>query len=115
MDTVFVENLTVSGIHGVTAKEKDRTQTFRIDIAVDVENALPNNRDDVLDVIDYRTMKKAVEHVVTQERHELVETIALRIIEIVFPNLCIKNITVSVRKVEIWNNGIPGVTVRRSR
>jgi dihydroneopterin aldolase len=114
MDTIFVENLIVSGIHGVTAKEQGREQLFRIDIAAHVGCALPDGTDDVSHVLDYRILKRAAEHVVMQEHHALVETIAERIIEKLRAEGRIVHIEVSVRKVEIWGNGIPGVTIRRT-
>lgn len=115
MDTIFVEGLVVSGIHGVTAKEQDRAQPFQIDIRVDIESAVGAISDCVEDAIDYRTLKKTAERIVSGESYALVERIAGRIIEEVFVDVRVRHIEVSVRKLEIWQNGVPGVTIRRKR
>jgi dihydroneopterin aldolase len=111
MYTVFIQGLVVEGIHGVTHKEKERGQPFRVDITIET-NMTPPASDHVDDIVDYRVIKKIAQRMIVEESHELVETIALRIIEEVKNDPRVAHVTVSVAKLEIWDNGTPGITIR---
>src|SRR5688572_30770380 len=78
MFIVFIKNLVLEGIHGVTAKEQLRSQPFHIEIRAEVDAPAPGH-DSVEETVDYRTMRAVVQRVVCEEQHALVETIALRI------------------------------------
>ncbi|MBP9771372.1 MAG: dihydroneopterin aldolase [Candidatus Pacebacteria bacterium] len=112
MIKVFIEGLVLSGIHGVTAKERDRRQPFQVDITATVAF---ESADDVLATADYRRMKEVAERVVLTESHQLVETIAERIARGVLEDVHVSEVTVTVRKMTIWNNGIPGVSFTLAR
>ena len=110
MYVIFIKGLIVEGIHGVTHKEKEHSQPFRIDITIETNISPPCN-DDVAGVVDYRAIKKIVQRIVGEESYELVETIALSIIEGVKRDPRVAHVTVSVEKLTIWDNGTPGVTI----
>jgi dihydroneopterin aldolase len=109
--TVFVHNLIVEGVHGVTHKEKDRAQPFRIEIQAEIESPLPKD-DEIGATLDYRTMRDIAYGIVRNERHALVETIALRIATLIKEDGRVASVAVTVAKLTIWDNGIPGVIVR---
>ena len=111
MLTIFIENLVLNGVHGATAKEQSRYQPFRIDIEVEV--ACPDKiEDEIGSTVDYRSMKKIAETVIQEERHTLLETIALRIATTIKMDSRVHSVKVTIRKIKIWESGIPGVTVR---
>jgi 7,8-dihydroneopterin aldolase/epimerase/oxygenase len=111
MYTVFIRNLVIEGIHGVTHKEKQRGQPFCIEIQAEVDAPLPEN-DDIGETLDYRTMRDIASRIVREERHALVETIALRIARGIREDPRVCTVSVAVTKLAIWENGTPGVIVR---
>ncbi|HXK39448.1 MAG TPA: dihydroneopterin aldolase [Candidatus Paceibacterota bacterium] len=115
MITIFVEGLILEGVHGVTAKEQNRSQPFQVDISTKVDTDECALTDEIGATADYRLMKQAAETVVTKERHALLETIAIRIADAVFSDAHVRSVEVTVRKLAIWPSGVPGVTVRRVR
>lgn len=110
MTTIFIENLVLQGVHGVTAKERERSQPFRVDISTEVDVS-SESTDKIDSTVDYRLMKKAAETVICQEQHTLLETIAARIASIIREDKRVCGVKVTVRKLTIWESGIPGVTI----
>lgn len=109
MLTIFVENLVVSGAHGVLSDEKKKPQAFRIDIEVLVGRTSP--RDDIGETVDYRDLKRAAESVMASRSRELLETLASHIAALVYGMKNVRRVAVTVRKLHIWKNAVPGVTV----
>ncbi len=108
--TIFIDNLVLEGIHGVTKKEKGVAQPFRVDIEALCD--LPSDmRDDIARTADYRLMKRAAETVIREESHALLETIAARIALKLKEDARVITVRVTLRKLAIWANGIPGVQI----
>ncbi len=110
MYTIFIRDLIIEGIHGVTHKEKEQSQPFRINIQVQTNIPIPSH-DHVDEVVDYRVIKKIAKRVVEEEQYELVETIGMRIATLIKEDPRIALVTISVEKAAIWDNGTPGVTI----
>ena len=115
MIEVFIENLVLEGIHGVTAKEKKRKQPFRIDITVELKSSHKVREDGIESAVDYRQMKEIATTVVTKESHDLLETMGNHIAQRIFQDPRIHSVSVSVRKLTIWQSGVPGITVTLRR
>lgn len=112
---VFIEELILEGVHGVTAKEQNRRQPFRIDISVRVRDRSGEDGDVIESTLDYRKVKETAMRVVVEESHALLETIAIRIADEVVRDASALSVKVTVRKLSIWDSGIPGVTVCRCK
>lgn len=98
-DCIRLRRLRLVGVHGALPEERDRAQPFEVnlDLAVDLATA---GRTDVLeDTVDYGAVAAAAGHVVTAERHQLLERLATRIAEDVLGvDPRIASVTVTVRK-----------------
>lgn len=110
MLTIFIEKLILEGIHGVTAREQERSQPFQVDIKIKT-TVTPGGADTIQTTLDYRAVKKIVESIICDEQHSLLETIANRIACAIRSNPLVRSVKVTVRKLTIWPNGIPGVTI----
>lgn len=77
--TLHLAGIAVKGRHGASPGEQDRPQRFLVDLEVTVEPA----GDDLATTADYREVVAAVRGLVAQESHELLETLARRIVEVV--------------------------------
>ncbi|MBI4118568.1 MAG: dihydroneopterin aldolase [Parcubacteria group bacterium] len=115
MSTIFVRNLIVSGIHGVNAKEQEREQPFRIAIELEADTAKAEKSDDLADTINYKEVKDIAESVVRGPSFFLLEALANRIAEKILENPRILSVQVSIEKMKIWDNGVPGVVIKKQR
>ena len=114
MITVTVEDLILEGIHGVTHKEKQASQRFGVDMTA--EYAPRQRHEDRIDqTLDYRVMKQIAYGVIGTEQYELLETIAERIGSMILEQTEACSVTVRVRKLDIWQSGIPGVALTKQR
>ena len=76
--TIFVRNLSIQGIHGLTKNSKPKLFTLDIEVSVDdiTRAALTDNIDDVF---DYRDVVAIARRVIAGPPVHLIETLASRI------------------------------------
>ncbi|MBI4120701.1 MAG: dihydroneopterin aldolase [Parcubacteria group bacterium] len=115
MSTIFVHNLVVSGIHGVNAKEQEREQPFRISIELEADTSKAETSDSIEDTINYKEVKDIAERIVRGPSLFLLESLASRIAEKILEDKRISSVTISIEKMKIWENGIPGVVIKKQR
>lgn len=115
MDYIHIDSFTVGGIHGHYEHEWSREQSFEVSLKAGFEGKKPGATDTLADTIDYDDLKKAIEETLKGKRRYLVEKLAEEIAEKVLMDSRILEITVTIRKLEAWENGVPGVTITRRR
>ncbi|HEY4526762.1 MAG TPA: dihydroneopterin aldolase [Candidatus Paceibacterota bacterium] len=115
MDKVFIENLTLRGIHGVYEFEWKEPQEFVIDIGIETDLSKSALSDDLGDTVDWQPMYKIAKEVIEGPRISLIEKIADTIATRILENKKITSVNVKVRKNEILDEGIPGVFITRTR
>ena len=98
---------------GVFDHEKGRTQRVRINIRAIPENWPDEARDNIADTVSYDDLKKLVEHHAGSGHIHLVETLAERISQDALKEHLLREITVRVEKLDIYDNAIPGVEIVR--
>ena len=115
MDTIFIENLTFWGRHGLLPHEKIREQPFGIDVKLYLDLKAAGQSDKLKDTLDYAAVKAVVQGVIEGKRANLLEHLAERICTELLSVTPIKRVSVTIRKPRIWREGVPGVTIERSR
>ncbi|RJQ34643.1 dihydroneopterin aldolase [Candidatus Parcubacteria bacterium] len=116
MDKVFIENLTLRGIHGVYEFEWQEPQEFIFDIIAEADLSKSAKTDDLNDTVDWQGMYKIAKDVIEGPRISLIEKIAETVAtRILAENEKIQSITIKLRKSEILDEGIPGVMITRTR
>ena len=119
MDKIFLNHMEFFAYHGVLNEERIHGQTFEIDVELSVDLSMAAKSDDIKDTVDYAQIYLEVKEIVTQRRYHLIETLASRIIEVLFSKYSIvKKICVRVRKPQAPIDGIlvgPEVEIRRVR
>ncbi|MEI8000582.1 MAG: dihydroneopterin aldolase [Actinomycetes bacterium] len=98
MDRILVSGLRVLGVHGVLPEEKVRAQPFGIDLELHVDLAAAGASDVLADTVDYGGVARAVAAVVADERYELLERLAVRIIEVCKTDPRVSAVTVTLQK-----------------
>lgn len=84
MDRIILEGLTFYAYHGVYEEETNLGQRFIIDIecGLDLENV--SRSDNIGDSINYMSITRTVETVVTENKFRLIERLAGAILEALF-------------------------------
>lgn len=114
MDTIGIENFIVSGIHGLTAKEKRRHQRFRVNVAIKIPSHR-NRTDDIRNTFDYRTAKQIITETIQETSVHLLETLAEDIAQKILAYPRVHSVEVAIQKPDIWETGVPGVKIRRQK
>lgn len=114
MDKITINKLTLDGIHGLTEKERNLPQKFQIDICM--TGSSKAHVDDSIDTaLDYRVARGIATEIVQNQSFFLLETMVHRIADEILKNTTACSVMVTVQKLEIWSNGIPGVTVSKDK
>jgi dihydroneopterin aldolase len=77
---INLENLELYGYHGVLAEEKRLGQRFRIDLNLCVKSKEERFSDSVEDILSYAEVAERVHTIFMQERYNLLETLADKIL-----------------------------------
>jgi dihydroneopterin aldolase len=118
MDRVTIAGLVVHAHHGVFAEEKQRGQRFVIDVSLDLDLRAAAASDALSDTVDYGTLAERVAGVATEGSHDLIETVAGRILDV-----CLEDHRVELAEVTVHKPNAPvsvevdevRVTMRRER
>ncbi len=114
MDTIFISNLIFSGAHGVKASEKRHHQNFGIDIALSLDTQLAAHSDDIDDTVDYAPLRTKIQKIVHELSFNLIEKLADTIAREILRNPKVFSVTVTIKKLDLWGNGTPGVSITRT-
>lgn len=115
MDRVFINGISVYGKHGVHESERQNEQEFIVDIAAQFDTRKAAASDDLNDTVDYMPFAQMITQVVQQHSFYLIERLAERIAERVLEDTRIQEVNVTVKKPAALTNGLPGVTIVRTR
>ena len=115
MDYLHIDSLTIDATHGHYEHEWSREQSFDVALKVGFESKASGDTDSLADTIDYDDLKAVVLETLSGKRRYLVERIAEEIAQKILLDARAKEVTVSIRKLEAWDNGVPGVTITRTR
>ena len=116
MDTVFIEHLRLKGKHGVYDWEWQKDQEFEFDIAAQVDIAKAAASDKLEDTVCWTYLYKIAKEVIDGPTIYLIERIAEEVAQrILAHEPRIASVSVTIRKNEILDEGIPGVTITRTR
>ncbi|MDB5266150.1 MAG: dihydroneopterin aldolase [Parcubacteria group bacterium] len=115
MDFLHIDDLLVSATHGHYEPEWSREQRFLISLRVGFDSRPAGNTDTLADTIDYDALKKAVNDILAADRRYLIEKLANDIAEQILTDGRALEVTVTIKKLDVWENGVPGVTITRTR
>ena len=114
-DKAFIHDLTIVGTHGVYEHERHTEQEFIVDIEADIDARTASQTDALKDTVDYVQFKHIAEDVIMNNSFYLAEKIAAEIAQRILADTRITCVRVTVRKPAVLPNGVPGVTITRTR
>lgn len=97
-DRIDLTGIEVWARHGVLPEEKTRDQRFVVDVRLHLDLGPAARSDSVEDTVDYGTLAAAVHGRVAGERHDLIETVASRVAELVLADPRVDRVEVTVHK-----------------
>lgn len=113
MDYLTIEELRVSGAHGHYDHERTKEQEFLVSLSVGLRLKRAGQSDALMDTIDYDVLKRIVLETFARESRYLIESLAEEILERILKETPALEASISIRKTEVWDNGVPGVTLTR--
>jgi FolB domain-containing protein len=116
MDNIFIENLLIRGIIGVSERERANPQDIIVNIQLETDISKSGQSDDIEESVNYRTVaKKIIAHVEKSARYT-VEALATDIAQICLGFNKVETVTVRVEKPgAVRFSESVGVEIRRTK
>jgi dihydroneopterin aldolase len=119
MDYLHIDSLTVGATHGHYEHEWSREQSFDVSLKVGFASGASGATDALADTIDYDDLKRIVLDTFAGNRRFLIEKLAEEIAEEIAGKILedgrALTVILTIRKLEAWDDGVPGVTIERTR
>lgn len=115
---IFIERLEFRGRVGVTPEERARPQPLAVDVELDCQLEPAGRSDDLTHTIDYAAIARRVVEVGTEKDCHLLETIAERLLGMLFDEFPIGSAKLWIRKLQpplVYVTGSVGVSLERTR
>jgi 7,8-dihydroneopterin aldolase/epimerase/oxygenase len=118
LDRIDLRGITAHGHHGVFDHERRDGQTFVADVSLGVELAQAAENDDLAATVDYAKITQDVHDVITGDPADLIESIALRMVDLCLSHPLVRWASVTVHKpeapIEVAIEDV-SVTIERSK
>lgn len=98
MDKIILKGMSFFAYHGVLDSEKSQGQEFVIDVEMGADTSAAAAGGDLDLTVDYSLVYNLIAGVVTDERYDLLETLAEKIAETVLAHRLIREVRVLVKK-----------------
>ena len=99
MDKIVIEDLKIYAYHGVFDEEKKNGQFFYVNAILDTDFSLAASKDEIELATNYATVCECINRIVTEEKCNLIETVAYRVAEGILTEFeLIKSVDIEIRK-----------------
>ncbi len=118
METRAVDRIEIRGIHvlarhGADPGEREREQTFEIDLVAEIDLSSAAASDQIGETVHYGELYHAVVTAVRSSSHALLERVAADVLAVVFLDPRIARADVRVAKPGLLDGATPSVTLSR--
>jgi D-erythro-7,8-dihydroneopterin triphosphate epimerase len=97
-DTLFIDDLLVRTVLGVTNEERRDKQDVLISIEMETDTSAPGKSDDLSDAVNYRTISKNILALAERSQFRLVERFAEEVAALCLRERRVKRVRVTVEK-----------------
>jgi len=116
MDIIFIENLLIRGIIGVSDRERANPQDIVVSIRLETDISQCGQSDDIEESVNYRTVAKKIISHVEQTARFTVEALATDIAQICLGFSRVESVTVRIEKPgAVRFSESVGVEIRRTK
>lgn len=112
-DVIYIEKLIFSGKHGAYSEERNVEQELEINIKIETDFSKSKNSDKLDDTIDYDVVKNKVQEIIEKTTSYLIENLSEKIAQSILEDKRVERVEVNIRKIAVWGNGVPSVTIVR--
>jgi len=98
MDRIFIKDLLVRCVLGLSAEERREKQDVLIDVVLFVDLAKAGRSDHAEDTVDYRALKKDVLAAAEGSQFHLAEALAERLADVCLAHAGVERVQVTVEK-----------------
>ena len=106
MSVIKLKNMQFFGYHGVYDYEKEAGAPFEVDVEIETSFTHAIKSDDINETINYDAIFKLVNSIVSNQRFNLIETLANAIGNQILSKFEIQKVLVRVRKPKVQISGI---------
>ncbi len=118
LDRIELRGIAAHGQHGVFDHERRDGQTFVADVSLGVDLAEAAENDDLAATVDYSKITQGVHDVITGDPSDLIESVALRMVDLCLSHPLVRWASVTVHKpeapIEVTIEDV-SVTIERSK
>ena len=93
---IKINEIQLFGYHGLYQEEKENGQNFIISLLIDID--YKDKSDKIENTLDYVDIIDQVKNVFSEQRYNLIETLAVEISENLMTNQKIKSLDISIKK-----------------
>ena len=115
MDYITIDGLRVNGAHGHYEHERNAEQEFLVSLRIGIDAKKAAETDALADTIDYDLLRTIIETIFNGKSRYLLEALAEEIIQKILLETIAQEVTITIQKTGVWSNGIPGVSITRSK
>lgn len=98
MARIRLHNMMFYGFHGVSKAERETGRRFEVDCELDLDVSSAAHSDRLEETINYTAVYDTIERIVQQDKCNLLETVAGRIVRDIVAQFPAKRVIVRVRK-----------------
>jgi dihydroneopterin aldolase len=118
-DAILINGLEFYAYHGASDQEQTVGHRYLVDVRLTVDTRLAGASDKLSDTVSYSKVAKRLAQIGTEEQYRLLETLARRMVEIIFAEFAlVQSVHLRVQKVLPPMNSIVasvGVEITRHR
>jgi dihydroneopterin aldolase len=118
LDRIDLRGISGHGHHGVFEHERRDGQTFRADVSLGLDLGPAAQDDDLAATVDYGKLTQDIHDVITGEPVDLIESVALRMVDLCLAHPLVRWASVTVHKpeapIEVAIDDV-SVTIERSK
>ena len=106
MGTIRLKNMVFYGYHGTAEEEKELGGRFEVDLDLKTKLHKAIETDNIEDTINYVEIYQLVKRIVTENRFHLIEALAGKIVQEIFSNYELDEVTIRLRKPNVPLHGV---------
>jgi dihydroneopterin aldolase len=115
VDRIALRGIRIAARHGADAGEREREQTFALDVTAELDLTAAAASDDVAHTVHYGDLYRRIRDAVTSRSHALLERVAADVLDVIFEDPRVRRASVTVGKPGLLEGATPEVTLVRER
>ncbi len=113
MDRIALRNVRVEARHGASPEERERPQTFEVDLVAELDLTQAAASDEIESTLHYGHLHERIVAAVRERSYALLERLAADLLDVVFRDARVARAEVTISKPGRLDGATPSVTLVR--